>query len=499
MLALVEPRKQTEAQAETHPTSDGERVVPPAEALPSGDGDGIAPPDQRVAVLPGWDGDGAAAAEVAWKEPPHWLPPTFHSLAYRNYALLFIGQISNSLAMWVDLVARPALVLFMTGSAVQLGAISLVRGVPMMFLGPIGGLVSDRFDRRQVMLVSKALSMAVNVVFAAIIVTGNLELWHVYVTAILRSLLMAFDGPARQALLPSLVPPRLLLNAVALNTGSMQIVRILSASVAGFLIAIWAFVFGFGEEDARSFGGVYVLAAATYVIAVTVTYMIKVPIQGRVERTQDTWLTGLIHGFKFAGKSPLILGLLVLFGVQSLFGMPYMQVFVPWLALEVMDIGTGGMGLLIATSGFGSLGGALVIATIGDRLRHRGMIIIGGLVLYGVALAGLGLTSNLPLVVVLGLAVPVLPFLMIIVVGIGQTMLITLRTAMLLEGTPNELRGRVFSLMMLDRGFSTVGSGAGGFAIAAIGGPYALAVYGGLCAIGAVLVGVFLPSLRKVD
>jgi len=84
-------------------------------------------------------------------------------------------------------------------------------------------------------------------------------------------------------------------------------------------------------------------------------------------------------------------------------------------------------------------------------------------------------------------------------VGIGQTTLITLRTAMLLEGTPNELRGRVFSLMMLDRGFSTVGSGVGGLAIAAIGGPITVAIFGGLCAIGAVAVGVLLPSLRKVD
>jgi MFS family permease len=441
----------------------------------------------------------ADAPEVEWKEPPSWLPPTFHSLAYKDYLLLFIGQISNSLAMWMDLVARPALVLFMTGSAVQLGAISLVRGVPMMFLGPFAGVVSDRFDRRVVMLVSKALSMAVNIVFAVIIVTGNLELWHVYATAILRSLLMAFDGPARQALLPSLVPQKLLLNAIALNTGSMQIVRIFSASIAGFLIALWAWAFGFGDKDPQSFGGVYILAAATYVVAVASTYMIKVPMGGRVERTQDTWLAGLTQGFKFAGQSPVILGLLVLFAVQSLFGMPFLQVFVPWLAIEVMEIGPEGMGLLIAASGFGSLGGAMVIATMGSRIRHRGVLIIGGLAIYGLALAGLGLTSALPLVGILGLAVPVLPFVMIIIVGIGQTTLMTLRTAVLMELTPNELRGRVFSLMMLDRGFSTVGSGVGGFAIAAIGGPITVAIYGGLCAIGAVVVGVLLPSLRKVD
>ena len=440
-----------------------------------------------------------AVPEVEWKEPPSWLPPTFHSLAYKNYLLLFIGQISNSLAMWMDLVARPVLVVAITGSAVQLGLISLVRGAPMMFLGPFGGLVSDRFDRRVVMLVSKALSMGVNIIFAAIIVTGNLELWHIYVTAVLRSLLMAFDGPARQALLPSLIPEKLLLNGIALNTGSMQIVRILSASIAGFLIGIWAFMFGYEGGDARSYGGVYLVTAGAYVVAVAVTYMMKVPMAGRVERTDDTWLTGLAQGFKFAGKNPVILGLLILFAVQSLFGMPYLQVFVPWLALKVMDIGPEGVGMLLAVSGIGSLAGALFIATLGTNIHHRGMYIIGGLVLYGLALTGLGLTSALPLVAILGLTLPVLPMLMVIIVGVGQVAMMTLRTAVLMELTPNELRGRVFSLMSLDRGFSTVGSGLGGFAIAAFGGPLAMAGYGVLCAIGAVVVGVLLPSLRKVD
>ena len=440
-----------------------------------------------------------AAPEQEWKDPPSWLPPTFHALAYRNYLLMFIGQISNSLAMWMDLVARPVLVLAITGSAVQLGMIALVRGVPMMFLGPIGGLVSDRFDRRTVMLFSKSLSMAVNVTFAAIIITGQVELWHIYATAILRSLLMAFDGPARHALLPSLVPPKLLLNGIALNTGSMQIVRILSASVAGFFIAFWAWTFGFEDDDARSFGGVYLVTAAAYVVAVGATFILKVPREGRVEPTRDNWLEGLANGFRFAGRSPVILGLLILFAVQSLFGMPYLQVFVPWLALEVMDLGAEGVGMLLGISGIGSLAGALSLASMGTRMRHRGLVIISGLAVYGLALAGLGLSAMLPLVAVLGLVVPILPAIMIIIVGVGQTAMMTVRTAVLMEVTPNELRGRVFSLMTLDRGFSTLGSGAGGFAIAAIGGPLALALYGGLCAFGAVLVGALLPSLRRVD
>ena len=210
-------------------------------------------------------------------------------------------------------------------------------------------------------------------------------------------------------------------------------------------------------------------------------------------------MAGLIHGFRYAKDSPVIFGLLVLFAVQSLFGMPYLQVFVPWLALKVMDMGAEGVGMLLAISGVGSLAGALGLATLGTRLRNRGLLIVGGLAMYGLALTGLGLTSVLPLVAILGLAIPVLPLIMIIIVGVGQTAMMTLRTGVLMEITPNELRGRIMSLMTLDRGFSTLGSGAGGFAISLVGGPIALAVYGVLCATGAILVGIILPAVRKID
>ena len=441
----------------------------------------------------------ATASSVTWKEPPSWLPAALHSLAYRNYLLLVIGQISNSLAQWMDMVARPILVIAITGSAVQLGLVTLVRGVPMMFLGPVAGILADRMDRRILMLIAKVLNLVVCVGFAAIIIAGQMQLWHVYVTAILRSLLAAFDQPARQALLPSLVPPRLLANAVALNMGSMQVTRIISASVAGLVIAFWALAFGFDDSDARAFGGVYLAVAIVSIIAVVATYVMQVPQGGRVERTGDSWVTSFVQGIRFAWNSPVIFGILILLAVQSAFGMPYLQVFVPWLAIKVMDLGAAGAGLLIAASGVGALAGAVVVAAIGHRLRRRGLIIIVGLTLYGVAIAALGLTSTLPLVAVMGLTLPVLPLAMIVLVGIGQTAIMSMKNIVLLENTPNELRGRVMSFQSLDRGFTTVGGGLGGFAIAVIGGPFGLALFGALCAFGAILVGVLSPGLRKHD
>ncbi|MBI4200684.1 MAG: MFS transporter [Chloroflexi bacterium] len=444
-------------------------------------------------VMPG------AAPPTTWKEPPSWLPTALHSLAYRNYSLLVIGQVSNSLAQWMDLVARPILVIAMTGSAVQLGLVTVLRGLPSMLLGPVAGLLADRVDRRLLMLIAKISSLTVNAAFAALILSGELQMWHVYVTAIVKSMLAAFDQPARQALLPSLVPPRLLINAIGINTGSMQGTRILSASLAGFLIAFWALAFGFEDTDSRAFGGVYIAIAVVYVIAVVSTYMLRVPPGGRVKRTEESWFTSFIEGVRFVRKNPVILSVLILLAVQTGLGQPYLQVFVPWIAIEVMDLGAEGAGMLLAVSGVGSLAGALVVATVGHRLRHRGLIVIVSLAFYGGALMALGLTSVLPMVAVLGLSLPLLPMAMISLVGVGQTGIMSIKNALLLEATPNELRGRVMSFQTLDRGFSTVGGGAGGFAIALMGGPYALALYGALCAAGALMVGAFSPALRKQD
>ncbi|MDP2728708.1 MAG: MFS transporter, partial [Dehalococcoidia bacterium] len=386
-----------------------------------------------------------------------------------------------------------------TGSAVQLGLVTLSRGIPQMALGPFAGLLADRMDRRLLMLVAKVLSSVVNLVFTVLIVTNELELWHIYVTAILRSLLMAFDQPARQALLPALVPPRLMMNAIALNTGTMQVSRIISASLAGGLIVLWAKAFGFLDTDVRAFGGVYLATVVVYVVAIVATYLLKVPAGGRPEQTDDSWRLSFVKGIRFAWRNPVILSILVLIGVQSAFGMPYMGVFIPWLAIKVMGIGTAGYAMLMAVSGVGSLAGAIVIATVGHALRHRGLIVIISLALYGAGLAVTGLTSALPLVTVLGLTLPLLPLVMVFLVGIGQTGIMSIKNVLLLESTPNEMRGRVMSFQSLDRGFTSLGGSMGGFAIALLGGPYALALFGILCALGSVIVGALSPSLRKQD
>ena len=222
-------------------------------------------------------------------------------------------------------------------------------------------------------------------------------------------------------------------------------------------------------------------------------------------RREETWFSSLVTGFRFAARSQPILGVLILLAFQSSFGMPYMSVFMPLIALQIMDFGflsflgvidperqrEIGLGLMLTTSGIGGLVGTLFIATYGERLNRKGRWVLGGLVGYGAAISLLGLSSLLPTV---ALAFGVVAF-----VGLGQAVVMSIKNAILIEQSPNELRGRVTSLQGLDRGFSTLGGMFSGFAAAVLGPPVAMAIFGGLVIAGTMAVGSLLPGLRKVD
>ena len=135
---------------------------------------------------------------------------TFASLAYRNFTYLWLGQVTHAGALWIDTVARPLLVLELSGgSAVHLGLVMAARTVPAVVFGLFAGVVADSFNRRIVLLVTKNVVFVLGAIFAALVIGGWVELWHVYVFSLMRGFTMAFDQPARRAMIPSLVPPEL--------------------------------------------------------------------------------------------------------------------------------------------------------------------------------------------------------------------------------------------------------------------------------------------------
>ena len=424
-------------------------------------------------------GHGVAPAEPAQGERGISFKGTFASLAYRDFVWLWAGQITHAFALWIDQIAKPLLILALTGSPIHLGMILVARTVPAVGFGMIAGVVADNFNRRAVLLITKVIVLGLSVVFAAIVVMGWMELWHLYVYNILRGATMAFDQPARRAMIPSIVPGHLVTNAMALSTGSMTATRIAGAAGAGLLIS---FV---------GFGGAYVTVALMYVGAVFFTWKLSPPDHKR-SGYQGVRSMGndLVEGVKYAWNSPDIRGVLIISLGWFTFGMAFMQVFAPLFAIQILDIGDRGFGYMISVSAVGGLVGALVLAATNPSKR-RGLIMLGLLVIFGVLLIIFSASTYL-------LSVP-LAFVVMLFLGAGQSGFFPLINALLVEKADENMRGRVLGVLSLDRAMTTAGGAMAGFMAAALGAQIAQIIFGLGLIVTAVAMFTFYPPLRRID
>ncbi len=422
--------------------------------------------------------DGAPASTGV---PPSGTYSTFSSLRYRNFRYLWLGQISHAGALWMEQLARPVLIFLMTdGSGAHIGGVIAMRTLPQLFFGVWAGVVSDWFDRRLVLLIDKTGVLILNVIFAALIVTGNIEIWHIYLVSFLRGTMMAFDQPARQSLIPTVVPQERVTNAVALMSATQNTMRILGAASAGFIIA------AFGVE------GAFMIIPVIYVGAVFFTYKLDVPHIARGgERTARSAFADLKEGAVFAWGHPAIRGVLMLSLVYFTFGMSYMQVFAPLFALGVLDIGPGGLGFMLTITGVGALVAALFIAN--RQPTRLGLILPSVVITFGAMLIAFSLATYLPRP--LGIF---LPLGLLMIVGALQTSYFSLSNAMLLHAAPEHMRGRVISLLSLDRAMVTGGAAAAGFLADAIGVQVAQIAYAVVVIAGASAVFVLNSSFRRV-
>ena len=406
---------------------------------------------------------------------------TFGSLRVPNFRYLWLGQISHAGALWMEVAARPFLIFSMTeNGAVHLGAVTAVRTLPQLMFGLGAGVVSDWFDRRAILLIVKSAVLAINVAFATLIIAGALELWHLYAYAFLRGSLMAFDQPARQSMIPSVVGPERVTNAIALMSATQNTMRIAGAALGGLVYA-WL-----GPEGA--FAGI----AAIYVGAVVFTWMLDIPTHERPGPVELSAMgRGLVEGLRFAWHDPAIRGVLLLTGVYFTFGMSYMQVFLPLFAEEIFDVGSLGFGLLAALSGAGAVVAAIAIAS--RQPTRLGTILPAVVVLFGATLMAFSLATYLPRPAGLWL-----PAVLILLVGGMQTSFFSLSRSLMLHAAPEQMRGRVLSLLSLDRAFMTAGAASAGVLAAAVGVQLAQTLYAGVCIAATLVLVVLAPSFRRV-
>jgi MFS family permease len=342
------------------------------------------------------------------------------ALRHRDFRLFWIGQLISQIGTWMQSVAQAWLVLDLTHSPLQLGVVSALQFTPVLLLSPIGGVLSDRFAKRRVLLISQTAMQLQAFVLAALVWSGRIQYWHVAVLAAIYGLGRAIDIPARQSYVTDLVGRSDLANAVALNSVIMNGARIVGPAVAGLLIA------AFGVALAFFLNGVSFVAVLVALLAIRT--------EGRPNAVGRLGIReGVLGAMSYAAATPPVAFTLGLMVVVSLLVLNF-NVVVPLVARDVLNQGAHGFGLLMSALGAGAVAGAFGVA-----LFRRGQPPLTFLVGSGATLCA-GLVA-LALVGHFAAAAAVLALL-----GCCQILFTTGCNTTLQLIAPNELRGRVMGL-----------------------------------------------------
>ncbi len=398
---------------------------------------------------------------------------TFDSLKERNYRWLWLGMLGSFAGMQMQMVARGWLVVDrLDGSALDLGIVTSSTGAPLLLFSLFGGVVSDRFSKRNVLIVTQSCTGLVALFVAILILTDVVQIWHIILSSILSGTIFAFNMPGRQGLISELVSRENLTNAVALNSAGMNLNRIAAPGLAGVLVG------SVGIE------GVYFLMVGCYAFAALSVMMI--PATGpSTRRSRGSLTEDLKAGLNYVRSSPVLSSLLILAFAPLIFAQPY-QALLPLFAKEVLDVGSGGFGILIGAVGVGALVGTLGLASL-SNLRRRGVLMASLLVTFGMALILFAQSTSLYLS--LGA---------LFLVGVGSMGYSALNQTLLLTNTTPEMRGRVTSIYMMSFGLMPLGVLPMGAAADAISPSAALTMGAGLLMVSTLAVMAWRPQLRRL-
>lgn len=360
------------------------------------------------------------------------------ALRHRNYRLYFSGQLVSLAGTWMQMIAMNWLTYRLTDSTFMLGLVSFAAQIPILLIAPLGGILSDRFDKRLMMLWTQSFALLQACLLAFLTLTHTILSWHLVVMALLLGLINAIDTPTRQSFVADMVGNRAdLPNAIALNSFTMNSARFLGPSMGGIVVGLA------GE------GICFLLNALSYLAVIVALAAMRTVHKPRAHQPAGE---ALRQGFDYAFGMPQIRQLLYLVAVTSFFATPYV-VLLPYFAREVFAGGAQTFGFMSASAGAGALLGTIYLAarkTVSGLDRVIGRAVLSA----GFALAIFSLSGSLVL------AVPSL-----VLLGFSIISIIASSNTLIQSIVKDEVRGRVMALFTMSfLGISPLGSLAAGWA-----------------------------------
>ncbi len=402
-------------------------------------------------------------------------PSSFVALQHRNFRLLWAGQLvsfSGTMMQSAAILWHVSLLVPEDRKALALGMVGLVRIVPIVIFSLISGVVADVLDRRRLMLVTQSVMAAFAAMLAVLTFRGLHVIWPIYLLAALGSAAAAFDGPARQSLVPNLVPREHLANAISLTTIMAQLASVAGPSLAGLVIAAlgvaWAYLF-----NALSF----------LVVIAALLWMRDVRAAGGEQPTEIS-LKATIEGLHFVFSAAMIRSTMLLDFFATFFSSA--TALLPIFAQDILHVGARGYGWLYAAPSLGALVASAGMVHQIDRIDRRGRVLLWAVAAYGAATVVFGVSRNFWLT-----------FACLALTGAADTVSMVLRNLIRQLMTPDRLRGRMTSVnMIFFMGGPQLGELEAGLVANWFGAPVSV-VSGGLgCLAFTVLLAATTPALR---
>ena len=418
------------------------------------------------------------APAVTPKSPTGRRSGMFRALSHRDFRLFWVGAFLSNVGTWMQAVAQGWLVLQLTNSAFWLGLDAFMATAPGFLFTLAGGVFADLIDRRRLLLYTQVVAGITALALAALVATNVVDRWMVLGFSFVTGCCMALASPSYLAMTYDLVGREDLANAIALNSTQFQLSRVVGPALAGVAFRLFGLA------------GCFFANGLSFIFVVLALWMVRmergptVPAHSVKDR-RALW-RDLVEGFRYVRNRPRVFALLLLSGVNSLFGAPYFTM-VPIYARDIFRLGETGLAVMMGTAGLGAFLGALLVAYLGD-FRRKGWLVLGGAVAFGVCIMGFALSSRLTLS-------------LLFLFGLGFALVVSVATTntLLQKLVTDKMRGRVMSMFILSFvGTMPIGNIIAGAASTQFGLQLTLAFGGLVVTIAATGVSIFNKRLRAL-
>ena len=399
------------------------------------------------------------------------IPPSLH---HKKFFYLWLGQLISITGTQMQLWALFWHVNQLDKNPIALGGIGLARFLPVIVFSLIGGALADSRDRRRVMFTTQSIAALLALTLALFTQFGRITIWHIYLITALQAVVVAFDGPSRQALIPNLVPKKDLPNAFSMTFTAFQAGAVIGPALSGIIIAL------FGQE------AVYYVNALSFGAVLLALAMIGDVPQSIAEKSAGVSLDSIKDGIRFILSKPIILSTMLVDFVATFFASA--STLMPIIAKDVLDVGVVEYGYLSAASAVGAVAVALVISQV-KEIRRQGWVFVVSVIVFGIATIVFGLTRSF-----------VVAWLAIAVTGGADGVSTIVRNTIRQLQTPDHVRGRMTSInQIFFMGGPQLGEIEAGAVAQFFGAPFAVLTGGIGCIAGTLLIIWKWPQLRNYN